>query len=214
MATLRPIGHIPRHPTRPLILGGTFNPLHHGHLITARAVAEAAGYDGVVLMPSAQPPHKPNFADLAPSEDRLAMCRLAVDGSEFFTVEDLETTRSTPSYTINTARELKRRGWQTVDWLIGADMLLSLPTWHEAACLLREVNFVVMARPGWTLDWDTLPPEYRALSRNVVTAPRLEISSTAIRARVAAGRSIDYLVPPAVARYIAERGLYRAIGST
>jgi nicotinate-nucleotide adenylyltransferase len=197
------------HPSRPLILGGSFNPPHHGHLITARAAAETRGLGGVVLMPTAEPPHKPNSRDLAPAADRLAMCRAAVEGSFFFSVEDLETTRKGPSYTIDTVRELKRRGWETVRWLIGADMLLTLPTWHEAASLLQEVEFVVMARKGWQLDWDRLPPAYRGLRANIVLTPEVEISSTAIRARIAAGKPIDYLVPPAVERYIAERGLYR-----
>ena len=163
----------------------------------------------MLLMPSAHPPHKPNSRDLAPPEDRLAMCRLAVEGSEFFSLEDLEILRDGPSYTIDTARELKRRGWNSVNWLIGADMLLLLPEWHESACLLREVNFIVMARPGWAVDWEQLEPGCRALRENVAAAPLIEISSTAIRARVAAGKPIDYLVPPAVARYIEERGLYR-----
>jgi nicotinate-nucleotide adenylyltransferase len=196
-------------PSRPLILGGSFNPPHHGHLITARAAAEARGFDRVVLMPCAQPPHKPDSRDLAPPADRLAMCRAAVEGDPFFLVDDWEALRHTPSYTIHTVRELKRRGLEMVNWLIGADMLNSLPTWHESACLLREANFIIMARPGSEIDWGKLPGVLQPLRNNVAATPLIEISSTNIRARVAAGQPIDYLVPPGVAEYIAERRLYR-----
>jgi nicotinate-nucleotide adenylyltransferase len=97
-----------------------------------------------------------------------------------------------------------------VDWLIGADMLLYLPKWHRPLDLLREVQFVIMARPGWPIDWDKLPPEFQHLRSHVVEAPLVDISATEIRRRVAEGQPIDHLVPAAVARYIAEHGLYRA----
>ena len=192
-----------------LVLGGTFNPIHHGHLICARAVAELMGLDSAVLVPSARPPHKPNHLNLAPAADRLEMCRLAVAGSHFFAVEDLEIHRQGASYTVDTARELRRRGWESVNWLIGSDTVPQLPTWHEAAMLLQEVRFIIMERPGGSVDWNALPPGYQKLRANVVAAPHIEISSTAIRARVAAGQAIDYLVPPAVQRYIDEHGLYK-----
>ena len=193
-----------------LCFGGSFNPIHHGHLIIARAVAEAAGYHRVVLIPSAQPPHKPGAADLAPAADRLAMCRLAVEGSDLFEVNDLELRRHGPSYTIDTARALTQQGFKAVHWLVGGDTLPLLPTWHEPEALLREVHFVVVARPGWQIDWAAVPPAYLPLRQNVVTAPLIEISATDIRRRAAAGRPIDYLTPPGVVRYIYERGVYGA----
>ena len=202
---------------RRLCFGGSFNPIHHGHLICARAVAEARGFGEVVLIPSAQPPHKPGVnADLAAAEDRLEMCRLALadtaDGSDrggvAFSIDDLELRRSGPSYTIDTAGELKARGWPQVSWLVGADMLLYLPKWHRPLDLLREVEFVVMARPGWEFDWSTLPSAYRHLEANVVPAPLVQISATDIRRRVREKRSIDYLTTPGVVGYIAQRGLY------
>lgn len=190
-----------------LCFGGSFNPIHHGHLICSRAVAEAKGFDKVLLIPSKQPPHKPGAANLAAPEDRLAMCRLAVQGDPFFGVTDLELKRPGPSYTIDTAAELAAGG--PVHWLIGADMLLDLPTWHRVSELLSEVRFVVMARPGWAIDWLNLPAELRPLEANVVEAPRLDLSATEIRRRVAAGLPVDYLTPPAVVRYIHDRKLYR-----
>jgi nicotinate-nucleotide adenylyltransferase len=192
-----------------LYFGGSFNPIHHGHLICARAVAEVGGYERVVLVPTGQSPHKPMTQELAPASDRLAMCRLAVALDPRFDVDDIELRRAGASYTIDTVQELARQAGNLPDWLIGADMLLYLPKWHRATELLGQTNFVVMARPGWSLDWLTLPAEFRALEKNVVEAPRIDIRATDLRRRVAAGLSIEYLTPPAVCDYIRDRGLYR-----
>lgn len=196
-------------PLPTLYFGGSFNPIHHGHLICARAVAEAGGYGRIVLVPTGQPPHKPISPDLARGADRLEMCQLATAGSPLFEVNSSELSRPGPSYTIDTIRALAAASTRPVHWLIGADMLLYLPKWHRAAELLQEVHFVVMARPGWALDWSLLPLEFRSLKANVVGAPMIDISATDIRRRVAAGLSIDYLTPPTVCNYIRERGLYR-----
>ena len=216
---------IPEEPTRPgvrtalhreatmnrLCYGGSFNPIHHGHLIVARAVAEARGFERVVLIPSAQPPHKPGRPDIAPAEDRLAMCRLAVesaDTSDLFEVSDLELRRHGPSYTIDTARVLTEQGWGTIHWLIGGDTLPLLSSWHQPEALLRKIGFVIAARPGYPIDWDRVPPAWHVFRSNVVPAPLIDVSATDIRRRVAEGRSIDYLTPPAVVQYVRERGLY------
>jgi nicotinate-nucleotide adenylyltransferase len=193
-----------------LFFGGSFNPIHVGHLLCARSAGEQIGTNSVVLVPSAQPPHKPGGPDLASAAHRLKMCQLAVAGCEMLDVDDLETKRPGPSYTIDTARELARRGEGQVRWLIGADMLANLPKWHEPAALLDEVEFVVMARPGWSFDWEALPPPFRTLRERVVQTPLIDISATEIRRRVAVGLPIDFLTPEPVARYIRETGLYRA----
>ena len=192
-----------------LCFGGAFNPIHHGHLICARAVAEAKGFDLLVLIPTGKPPHKPGAMDLAPAPDRLEMCRLAISESPQFAVDEIELDRPGPSYTLDTARELARRGWDKTHWLIGADMLLYLPYWHQPAELVREVDLIVMARPGWKLDWQTLPGEFRSLANKLVEVPLIDIRASDIRRRVAAGLSITYLTPPAVCEYIRARGLYR-----
>ena len=141
------------------------------------------------------------------------MCQLAIDerggASPTFSVSDIETRRSGPSYTIETVLELKAAGETDVHWLIGADMLLYLPKWHRPLDLLRETHFVVMARPGWTIDWTALPAEFRHLQDHVVPVPPIEISGTEIRRRVRQNLPIEHLVPPAVARYIETRHLYR-----
>lgn len=194
---------------RRLCFGGSFNPIHHAHLLCARAVAEALSYDKVLLIPTATPPHKLHADDITAPHHRLAMCQLAVEGDRLFDVSDIETKRSGPSYTIDTARQLRAQGWPRVDWLIGADMVAILPQWHEPDQLLREVHFVVMARPGWTLSTAGLPPELQRVLAQPVVTPLLEISATMLRRRVAAGLSIRYLTPPAVANYIESHGLYR-----
>lgn len=195
---------------RRLCFGGTFNPIHYGHLLCARAVAEARGFDRVTLIPSAEPPHKTvRTEDVASAPDRLAMCRLAVEGDPLFETNDVELRRSGPSFTIDTARELKRQGWATVSWLIGADTIPKLPTWHESHALLPEVEFIVMDRPGSPLDWSLIPKPLQVLRSQVVVLPLIEISASEIRSRIHDGKSVRYLTPDAVANYIAQRGLYR-----
>ncbi len=194
---------------RTLCFGGSFNPVHVAHLSCARAVAETAGFGRVRMIPNQQSPHKPGVADLAPAADRLALCRLAVAGDPLFTVDDVEVARPGPSYTLDTARILTARDGEPVHWLIGADQLPALPLWHGAAALLAEVAFVVMARPGWPIDWSTLPDAVQCLRPAVVTAPSLQISSTDLRHRLRVGRSIRYLTPDAVVDHIQARGLYR-----
>ena len=179
-----------------IVLGGSFNPIHHGHLICAQAAAEAVGADGVVLMPTAQPPHK-SPVGIASSSDRLEMCRLAVAGNRLFEVDDCEIRRGGASFTIDTARHLRQCGWESVHWLIeGADMLNILPTWrlahdlHGGSSLCRQV-----ARPGWRFDFHTFPAEFQVLQNNVVNVPQIDISATEIRRRVGAGLPIDFSSP-------------------
>ena len=193
-----------------LCYGGSFNPIHHGHLRTIEAVARAKGFDRVLLIPTAQPPHKPASADLAAAPDRLAMGQLAAqEFPNLFSVSDIEIKRAGPSYTLDTARELRLAGMKTVNWLIGADMVNILPKWHQAQKLLEEVNFIVMARPGWTFEWAQLPEAFQILKEQIVQAPLMDISATQIRTRIKNGEPIDGLVPAPVVRYIHERGLYR-----
>jgi nicotinate-nucleotide adenylyltransferase len=191
-----------------LILGGSFNPIHHGHLICARAVAEQLGFQRLTLIPTGQPPHKPGSATLASPDDRLNMTRLAIEKDPLFEVNDLELQRQGPTYTLDTVRELVAAGANKVHWLIGADMLMYLPKWHKPLELLREVHFVVIARPGWEIDWAALPPDFRHLRDNVVEAPLIDIRASDIRARIAAGKPIRYLTPDAVCDYIEQHRLY------
>jgi nicotinate-nucleotide adenylyltransferase len=137
------------------------------------------------------------------------MAEASVRGTPDFTVSSIEVTRNGPSYTLTTAQALKEIGFKEIHWLIGADMAQYLPKWHQPEALLREVHFVVMARPGWQMDWDAMPEPYRVLRERVVEAPQVELSATQIRRRVAEGKSIDFLTPPPVVEYIRHHGLYR-----
>ena len=106
-------------------------------------------------------------------------------------------------------RQLKAQGHHHIEWLIGADMLAILPQWHQARDLIREASILILARPGFDLKWDSLPPDFQFLQKNVVPGPLINISATDIRNRVKLGQNIDDLVPPGVASYIREQGLYR-----
>ena len=191
-----------------LCLGGSFNPIHHGHLICARAAAESSGFDRILLIPSRQPPHKPGNTELAPASHRLAMTRAAVSGSGLFDVDGLEIDRSGPSFTIDTVRALKQRGMERINWLIGADLLPQLQTWREPEALLAEADFWVIQRPGSEIDWAALAPPLRLLRERLLVAPLIDISGTDIRRRVGRGQSIDFLTPPPVVAYIEQHKLY------
>ncbi|HWE02870.1 MAG TPA: nicotinate (nicotinamide) nucleotide adenylyltransferase [Tepidisphaeraceae bacterium] len=194
---------------RRLILGGSFNPIHHGHLLCSRAVAEELGFDRITLIPSAQPPHKPPSATMADAVHRVAMLRSAVANDARFDVDALELSRGGPSYTIDTVAELTKLQGGPIHWLIGADMLLYLPKWHRVDELLEKVDFIIMARPGWSIDWDNFPAKFRYLRAKVANAPLIAISATDIRSRVLRGLSIRYLTPDVVCEYIEQHNLYR-----
>ncbi len=192
-----------------LCFGGSFNPIHHGHLICARAAAETLGIDRVKLIPSAQPPHKPDQSQLAPARHRLAMVKHAIENDPLFEVDDLELTRSGPSYTYDTLLALRSRGLADIHWLIGADMLAIFPQWHRAADLLKLAAFDILARPGWQFDFAALPPTFRSLADRVIDAPLIDLSATDLRRRTADGRSIRYATPDPVITYINAHRLYR-----
>jgi nicotinate-nucleotide adenylyltransferase len=199
-----------------LLFGGTFDPVHNGHLIVARALAEEMGFDRVVLVPTNQPPHKPPAS--ASAEDRLAMLRLAVRDEPAFEVSGVELRRRGPSYTLDTLQELHAaHPAAELHWAIGADMLEDLPRWHRIGEVLAACTLVVMVRPPWNgrieeilrkLAAELGPGPGETLAKSVARVPLIEISSTDVRRRVAEGKSIRYLVPYPVATYIEEHGLY------
>jgi nicotinate-nucleotide adenylyltransferase len=197
------------------ILGGTFNPPHQGHLAIARHARAELSLDQVALMPVGTPPHKP-AAPAAAASQRLAMCRLLIEGAEGLSVCALETERHGPSYTVDTVRELHARHPETeLTFIVGADVASTLPSWREPQALLELAVCAVAARPGSDRGGllDALAPLASAERVRFLEAPRLEISSSLARERAAAGRRIDDLVGPAVAGYVAEHGLYRSVAS-
>ena len=182
------------------LLGGSFDPVHHGHLVVARALREALGLDAVRLVPAGEQPFKAGRHAASP-RDRAAMVALGVAGEPGLACETAEVDRPGPSYTVDTLRDLAERAPATEWYLcVGADAAVDLPTWHEAARIPELATIVVFRRPG------AVPPPGPYVRSEV---PQLDISATDIRARVAAGRSIRYLVPDPVADYIATHRLYR-----
>lgn len=197
---------------RTLCFGGSFNPVHNAHLACSHVAAREGGFGKVVLFPSHQPVLKSRAYDLAPAEHRLAMLMLAVrDLSPTdipYEIDPRELQRDGPTYTLDTARELLACGWDKVHWLIGADQVLHLHKWHRFDELMKTVDFVVMARPGYAIDWNAVHPDAQHLRQRVVTVPQLPISATDIRARIRAGEPVDKLVPPSVREYILQHKLY------
>jgi len=189
------------------LLGGTFDPPHFGHLALAEWARAELRLTTVWFVPAGQPPHKLG-ARRSPARHRLAMTRLAVRGNPAFRVSTLETRRPGPSYTADTVRAFTAANPRArVHLLMGADMFATFPRWREPDAIARAAVLVVAARPG------TPSPRARAAGgRGVVwlANPGLEVSSSALRARAHAGRSIRYLVPDAVARYAERHRLYAA----
>ena len=183
------------------ILGGSFNPVHHGHLVIAERAAEAVGLDRVLFIPTAISPLKERRA-LASTPDRWTMLKLAIRGNPLFRASDLEIRRGGVSYTVDTLRELKRRTKADLHVILGADASRLLPRWKSIEAVKRLAIFVLVSRPDHRVR-SKMPKQH------VVEAPLLEISSTEIRERVRRGLSIRYLVPEAVERHIRRRGLYR-----
>ena len=191
------------------ILGGTFDPIHFGHIAAAQAAIECAHLDRVLFIPSAQPPHRE--AASAPATQRLEMCGLAIAGHKNFEASDLEVKRGGRSYTSETIAELKRAHPQDELWLIlGWDAAKLFSTWHEPEKIKQMASFVVVSRPG------TRAPNADALTAasldpaHVVLCLRHtpDVSASELRQAIANGESISQRVPEAVARYIAKHHLY------
>jgi nicotinate-nucleotide adenylyltransferase len=187
------------------LFGGTFDPVHVGHLIVAEHVRDALGLDRITFVPSGQPPHKP-ASSVTAGRHRLAMLERALAPHAGFAVAGFELEEAAASYTIHTVRRLRRQGARAVALVLGADSLVDLPTWLEPQSLLAESHLIVVARPG--VDLESVPAAVLAQVCQV-DAPRIDIASSTIRARVASRRSIRFLVPEAVREYIEANGLYR-----
>jgi nicotinate-nucleotide adenylyltransferase len=195
------------------ILGGTFNPPHIGHLVCAQEARAQLGLDRVVLMPVYTPPHKDAIDDPGP-QARLALCRAAVAGDEQLELSTLEIDRGGSSYTVDTLRALHgSREGDDLTFIVGGDMASSLPSWREPEALLELARLAVAEREEHRRQ--EIAERLGALAgadQRVVffTMPRLDISSSDIRRRVAQGRPVRWLVPGEVAEEIERRGLYGA----
>jgi nicotinate-nucleotide adenylyltransferase len=195
------------------ILGGVFNPPHVGHLVCGQEALVELDLDRVLLVPVGEAPHR--AIDLDPgAETRVALCRAAVAGDERFEVSRLEVDREGPSYTVDTLRELGAGadGGDELVLVLGGDQAAELPRWHDPEGVLALAEVAVTPRAGaGRVEVGTRLDGLRGAERvRFFSMPRIDVSSTLVRRRVAAGLPIRYLVPEAVEALIAERGLYRA----
>ncbi len=202
------------------ILGGTFDPIHYGHLVIAEQVREALSLDRVLFVPAALPPHK-LLEYVTPPEDRAAMVELAIAGNPAFAISRIELERDGPSYSVDTMRELvDEAAHQGVardfHFILSVEALAGVNAWHEPAELLALTRLAVVARPGTPLPdpagLEAMLPDGAASADRVdcIETVPLAHSSSDVRARAAAGKSIRYLVPPAVEAYIRHHRLYRS----
>ena len=199
---------------RTVVLGGSFNPIHYGHLLLADDVAELLGLDRVLFVPAARPPHKPN-ADLAPAQDRYAMVELAIAGHPKFAVSDLEFRRPGPSYTVDTLEALRIQR-EELFLIIGSETFVDLLTWRSPRRVAQLARLVVVPRVGSAFDLQSAAVRkvVHEIGEEplVVRASSLPISASDLRRRVREGRSIAYRLPEAVGAYIRAKRLYRSLG--
>lgn len=188
------------------ILGGTFNPPHIAHLIVAETVRDNLKLDKILFVPAATPPHKLNV-EIIPAGQRLQMVKLAVRNNPVFEVSDVELRRRGPSFTIDTLTDLKRKfPKEDYYFLLGIDLLIEFNTWKNPDRILEECTLVAMNRPGF----DMGKVDKELLRKvEVVSVPNIDISSTSIRRLVKSGKSIRYLVPDEVEKYVRENSIYQ-----
>ena len=193
------------------VFGGTFDPPHYGHLAAAEEAAEQLGLARVLFVPTGQPPHKPGLP-ISPAHHRVRMTELAIADGPRFQLSRVDVDRHGPSYTADLLPLLQAaHGPAELYFICGMDMLASFPTWHEPARVLAGCHLVAVTRPHYPrVDLAALS---RALPQaaervHILNAPGVDVSSSELRGRVAAGRSLRYLVPPPVVAYIREHDLY------
>jgi nicotinate-nucleotide adenylyltransferase len=191
------------------VMGGTFDPIHHGHLVAGSEVAHIFGLDEVVFVPTGQPYQKEERG-VSAAEDRYLMTVIATASNPRFSVSRVDVDRPGPTYTIDTLRDLAKANPDAdLFFITGADALANILTWHDVETLFSLAHFVGCTRPGHRLTGDGLPEGKVSL----VEIPALAISSSECRHRVAAGEPVWYLVPDGVVQYIAKRDLYRRVGT-
>jgi nicotinate-nucleotide adenylyltransferase len=191
------------------VFGGTFDPIHNGHLVAASEVAHALALAEVIFVPTGQPWQK-EYRDLAPAEDRYLMTVIATASDALMSVSRVDIDRLGETYTVDTLTDLRAaRGTEAEFFFImGADALAGIKSWRNTENLFSMAHFVGCTRPGHPVDVDSLKEDFKG-DFTLIEIPALEISSTACRERVKTGRPIRYLVPDGVIQYIAKRGLYR-----
>ncbi len=189
------------------VMGGTYDPIHHGHLVAASEVQAWYDLDEVIYVPTGQPWQKAG-REVSPAEDRYLMTVIATASNPRFSVSRVDVDRAKPTYTIDTLRDLReQRPDAEFFFITGADALAQILTWHDAKQVFELAHFVGCTRPGTTIDAATLDglPRDRV---TIIEVPALAISSSECRERAHAGEPVWYLVPDGVVQYIAKRSLY------
>jgi nicotinate-nucleotide adenylyltransferase len=196
------------------VMGGTFDPIHHGHLVAASEVADLFELDEVIFVPTGEPWQKQG-RHVSPAEDRYLMTVIATASNPRFSVSRVDIDRGGRTYTKDTLTDLRALNPGTdLYFITGADALASILTWHDVGELFELARFVGVSRPGYTLNGDHVLAAFDSLSPDalkLVEVPALAISSSDCRARAAEGRTIWYLVPDGVVQYVSKRGLYRGL---
>ncbi len=194
------------------IIGGTFDPIHFGHLIAAQWAKDALNLEQVIFIPAAEPPHK-DVNEVSDKNYRFNMVSLAIRNNAGFILSDLEIRRSGNSYTVDTLKHFRQLYPQAqLFFIMGLDALLQLDTWKDVEVLIELATFVVATRPGYKIEPDD--SIYNKLPRSIenkviyLEIPGVEISSSLIRQRLRQGKSIKYLVPAAVENYIYDNNIY------
>jgi nicotinate-nucleotide adenylyltransferase len=198
------------------VFGGTFDPIHLAHLAVAQEAVETLGLERVLFIPAGQPPHKPD-RDITAGAHRLAMVELAIAGNERFSADRIELDREGPSYTVDTLEALCARasidgGSPNLTLILSSEAFADLPTWRTPHRILELASVAVAPRDGYeTAAPAFLDGEFAAFRHRItwLDGPRIRLSASELRARAAAGRSLRYLVPDAVALYIDDHALYR-----
>jgi nicotinate-nucleotide adenylyltransferase len=196
------------------VLGGTFDPIHLGHLAIAEEARRLLALNKVIFMPAGQPYFKGSLT-ISPAEDRVRMVELATAGHPAYIISRLEVERPGPSYAVDSVAKIKQQldPADELFFIMGWDSLLSLPLWHEADRLIKLCRVVAAPRPGYPHpDLKSLEPDLPGITERAIAMrrPLIDISATLIRERAALGLPLDGLVPPAVAEYIRKKGLYKS----
>ena len=189
------------------VMGGTFDPIHYGHLVTAEEALDQFELEGVLFVPTGRPWMKEHEV-VSPAEDRYLMTVIATASNPLFSVSRVEVDRQGPTYSVETLRVLKADLDADLFFITGVDAILEILQWREPEELFALAHFIAATRPGYDITGFEIP-EPGADAVTIMNVPALAISSTDIRARVAAGRPIHYLVPEGVKSYIEKAGLYR-----
>jgi len=201
-----------------LLFGGTFDPIHNGHIQIARLIAAKLTVHKVIFIPSAHPPHKEPHS-LTPAPMRLALTQLALEGDDLFEVSDCELHRRGPSFTLDTIRYFRDQFGPdtTLYWLIGADTISELPGWYKVNQLVEQCTIVTARRPGYQAQLSSAlfqnvltPAQITRLQQHVIDTPEFDISATDIRSRLRRGLTVNELIPPKVLQYITDNNLYKS----